>query len=677
MKKAIYILLIFLGYTAYSQSLSLFNIDATNFPNIKANFYGFDADGNQLSNLPIGYFALNENVQPRKIIDVSCPNPKPPLIISSVLVMDVSGSMSGSGLDIAKAAAKVWVDMLPNGKSECAITSFSDDNYLNQDFTVNKLQLLNGINSLNCMNGTNYNAAMLNEMAGGLIIAKNGKYKRVLLLLSDGEPNFEPKTDQIISTAIKYNVTIYCVAVRMKAPQCMKDFSEQTGGLYFENIRTREEAEECYRKILMNAQGNEPCTIEWESGISCVLGMTNVELKLIPYNLTAYSSYQPPNSSIAQLDFTPPSLKLLNALPGIPKDTFTTITARNANFNITDIKSSNSAFSITPTSFTLNSGESKNLKISFLPADSGYVFTEFDVESDICPTKYFVGGGFPGKKTKFFTLKLIQPNGGEIFTVGSDTVITWEGVSPDDQVDLEYSINNGLDWLPIKNNVNGLSYNWRIPNTPSNKCLARVWLNRNLNLECHNTEVQICGQTWMGCNLDVDTYRDGTPIPEVTDPGEWVNLTTGAWCYYNNDPANGPIYGKLYNWYAVNDPRGLAPEGWHISSEVEWGHLDRCLGSSLIVGEKLKSTGTIEDGDGLWYSPNDGATNESGFSARPGGWRYAYGAFGYLGSCGYWWTSTAYDSLNAQLRGLSYINTICGKSYTRKAYGFSVRCVKD
>jgi uncharacterized protein (TIGR02145 family) len=181
----------------------------------------------------------------------------------------------------------------------------------------------------------------------------------------------------------------------------------------------------------------------------------------------------------------------------------------------------------------------------------------------------------------------------------------------------------------------------------------------------------------MGCNLDVDTYRNGDPIPQVTDPTEWANLTTGAWCYYDNDPENGAIYGKLYNWYAVNDPRGLAPEGWHIPSNAEWTVLENCLGGSSVAGGKLKSTGTIEANDGLWYSPNTGTTNESSFSALPCGWRYDYGTFGNFGYYGYWWSSTESNATFARYLFLYYSNVNLGRYFSYKETGFSVRCVRD
>ena len=153
-----------------------------------------------------------------------------------------------------------------------------------------------------------------------------------------------------------------------------------------------------------------------------------------------------------------------------------------------------------------------------------------------------------------------------------------------------------------------------------------------------DTTVSICDQVWMKKNLDVDHYRNGDPIPQVTDPTQWANLTTGAWCYYNNDPANRTTYGKIYNWYAVNDSRGLAPVGWHIPTDAEWTELENCLGGESVAGGKMKETGTTH-----WLSPNTGATNESGFTALPGGSRsYMNGLYYEIGQSGAWWSSTEF-----------------------------------
>ena len=196
--------------------------------------------------------------------------------------------------------------------------------------------------------------------------------------------------------------------------------------------------------------------------------------------------------------------------------------------------------------------------------------------------------------------------------------------------------------------------------------------------------VTIGTQIWSNRNLDVTTYRDGTPIPQVTDPTQWANLTTGAWCYYNNDPANGPIYGKLYNWYAVagihdNDPNTpnkiLAPTGWHVPSDNEWTILTTFLGGISLAGGKMKSSGTS-----LWQSPNTGATNESGFTGLPGGNRGNSGTvFFPSGIYGVWWSTTENNDIYLSIWAYQLTNTnnITLRDFFVKRWGLSVRCIKD
>ena len=179
-------------------------------------------------------------------------------------------------------------------------------------------------------------------------------------------------------------------------------------------------------------------------------------------------------------------------------------------------------------------------------------------------------------------------------------------------------------------------------------------------------------QQWMSKNLDVAFYRNGDPIPQVTDPAAWAGLTTGAWCYYNNDPILGNKYGKLYNWFAVNDPRGLAPQGWHIPSDAEWTTLATTLGGELVAGGKMKEAGTLN-----WIAPNTGADNSSGFAGLPGGFRSNDGSFFNVGNVGYWWSATESSAPNAWSRNLTYLDGNVFRVGTIKLRGFSVRCLRD
>jgi uncharacterized protein (TIGR02145 family) len=204
--------------------------------------------------------------------------------------------------------------------------------------------------------------------------------------------------------------------------------------------------------------------------------------------------------------------------------------------------------------------------------------------------------------------------------------------------------------------------------------------------------VVIGTQIWQKNNLDVVTYRDGTPIPQVTDPTQWQNLTTGAWCYYDNLTQNGVEHGKLYNWYAVagiydnasfSNPslrKELAPAGWHIPSDSEWTTLTNYLGGVSVAGGKMKETGNL-----FWIGSNTGATNASGFSARASGFRQISSidgsvSFGNKGSYFYCWSSTPLNISAPSIaigRYLSNSNTNIYVFNRTIKEGNSVRCIKD
>ena len=198
-----------------------------------------------------------------------------------------------------------------------------------------------------------------------------------------------------------------------------------------------------------------------------------------------------------------------------------------------------------------------------------------------------------------------------------------------------------------------------------------------------NEEVTIGNQVWMTKNLNVDKFRNGDPIPHAETQEEWEKAGENqqpAWCYYDNDPANGEKYGKLYNWYAVNDPRGLAPGGWHVPSDEEWTGLTDYLGGNDVAAGKLKSTSGWVDYNG---NPANG-TNSSGFSGIPGGSRsmlsaeYGGNSFGGIGDESSWWSSS-YDDYGAYSRGLGAaveFVTPCGAD-CGKERGLYVRCVRD
>ena len=185
--------------------------------------------------------------------------------------------------------------------------------------------------------------------------------------------------------------------------------------------------------------------------------------------------------------------------------------------------------------------------------------------------------------------------------------------------------------------------------------------------------VKIGGCWWTAENLKVIHYRYGDAIPHVTENTEWANLETGAYCAYDNDESNAGIYGCLYNWYAVKDSRNLAPEGWHVPADWEWQILVDFLEGGSNAGRKLKEAGTAH-----WDSLNNRATDESGFTALPGGYRLGHdGLFSGINSLAYFWSATEYSSENAFDRNLYSGGSDIYRSFNQTQYGFSVRLIRD
>ena len=196
----------------------------------------------------------------------------------------------------------------------------------------------------------------------------------------------------------------------------------------------------------------------------------------------------------------------------------------------------------------------------------------------------------------------------------------------------------------------------------------------SLLAQSNNTfqDIKIGTQQWASANLNVSNFVNGDTIPEAKTDEEWEKAGIDkkpAWCYYDNNPENGVKYGKLFNWYAVNDPRGLSPDGYHIPTDEEWTTLINYLGGEENAGAKMKSrSGWKGDGNG---------SNSSGFTALPGGSRYNYGQFRLIENISFWWSSTELDPTVSWFRCMYSSNNDIIKHYAFKSHGLSVRCIHD
>jgi uncharacterized protein (TIGR02145 family) len=692
MKRFLAIIFFLASINLSGQSVSIFDIDTTDFPLMKAKFYAFDSEGNQVVDFQESNLKIREDGLERQIVRIFCPEPKPLEPVSVALSVDISFSMrysrfGGVPIEYGRLTAVSLIEQLAMPPSEMALQICSNYPVVLTDFTTDKSKLTSLIPKIEIAGDNDFEYHLMDSAGGILKIARRGNYKKVAIVFTDAwwdslSYDFLAECIQICRLRDIEFYGVFYSEPEGEPDGIKKSFhklARASGGEIFDGITSYKSAEELANNIQKIIQGGEPCEIEWIGGVSCNTSNLIKELEIVFEGENNIKKYKPPNGAIAEITAIPSTVKFIEPEIGVPVDTTILVTATNADFNVTKVTSSNKSFSVEPNSFFLPAGDSIELKVTYLPLDSGYTLSEFKFENNQCPGRFFASGGWPGKLPAVRTLKLIHPNGGEVFVAGSDTVITWEGVAPDERVVVEYRKDDSSPWIMVTDSAVGLSHTFRIPNIESDNFLARVTVENEFG-NCPPTGIDVCGKVWMACNLDVETYRNGDTILHCKTREEWVdaaNRGEGAWCYYDNYTKNNKIYGKLYNGYAIDDPRGLAPEGWRIPLESEIIELEKCLeidqGSKLAGWKNEWSPGQLVKSDFF---------GETFLNLPPGGWRYSDGLLSNLHYYGKWWgrVQNSYDfpqlsyfTINSKITKIEY-GRIIGNS---KGEGNSVRCIKD
>jgi formylglycine-generating enzyme len=471
----------------HAQSLTVFGIDASAYPKLRANMYAFDAGGRQITDISDNDVQILENGVPRALTLLSCPAPIPSTPISSVLTIDISGSMSGQKLIWAKAAAHAWIEGMSLGISECAITSFNQASYINQDFTTSKDQLLAAVDSLKADGGTSYVAGFLSPPCGALPVSANARSRRVVVLLSDGLSG-ATLTDAIIAEAQRLNAVIHVVVLGTQASEIVTRICAGTGGLFFDNVRSKDEAEQAYRQILYSTNGNRPCTIEWTTD-----GCTTVRplrITLSSAGLSTDARYMLAAHRFPVAVFSPSqALQFGEVPPGTRSLRDIRMTAKHGDVRILSASVGNPVFRIVdyggpPPPFLLKADQSRRLTMEFAPSDSDYVVSSIEFVGECQVSTLFLDGGWRRRRKSTAKLRVTQPNGGELFVAGSEVELSWSGVMPGDTVHLEYSSNSGADWNLISEHASGLKHVWKTPLAPSDSCLLRVtaWVHGDMVL---------------------------------------------------------------------------------------------------------------------------------------------------------------------------------------------------
>jgi WD40 repeat protein len=479
---------------ADAQSLSLFNIDVSNFPTMKAKFFAFDA-ANKQQRPNKSELTITENGQPRTITNVTCP----PDTIKSLSVCIMVDTYGYGLIKLAQAGTQRLINYLHPPNDETAIIMMNQGVQIHQDFTSDTVKAAASAATIPPAPGyVDVQKMFYYPYTGGVpFISGRTSDKKVLILVSDLHcPNLNLDTARLYQDAEMNNISVYAVLLgTTDYSGLFTRVAAKTGGKVFEVVRTESQITNIFQEI-ERSEHNIPCEITWEGGPSCIAG-TDVEF----YCQGQKSSvqYVIPYSSIAAIAAQPTMIHFSKKQPSSQNDTTLTISAQNADFIVTGIrrKFGSAAFSVVNTTFpiTLLKNTSTTITLRFTPSDSSIQYASFEIETDKCTGNFSVNGSFPGKNPMVSTLKLTHPNGGERFVVGSDTVITWEGVAPSDSVYLSYSTDNGAIWSNLTTNATGLKYIWKnIPKPISSKCLVKVKQINNGNDES-NAVLTLNGHT--------------------------------------------------------------------------------------------------------------------------------------------------------------------------------------
>lgn len=419
--------------------------------------------------------SILESGIPVELLSVTCPPGRPRGPVSSVLTIDVSGSMArgGPNIRLAKAAAEAWITALGD-TSECAITSFDHRAFLNLDFTTDKQELLETLPTLTPRGGTDYFQGLASPVAGGVTVAKQGRFRRVMIFLTDGFGLLNPS--EIVSAALNDSITVYCVSLGLSMPTTLKEVSEKTGGLWFENVTTVDEAVLAYKRIFSDVHGSGGCVAEWKTSLSCENERT-LQIGVAADTASFATHVHDRMTSRAVLSATSVEFGIRTAAD----TSFKRVVVRPI-WNAISIASITidrpGDFEFLPIKLPVAVLPGDSLVVLVRPlrfADSTYTVGRISIQTTPCPLPdVYVTTGDVRVKPRTNSLRVVHPNGGESFLAKSMVQLAYEGLPPTVPVKVEISSNGGISWVLVRQGNTGNEIQWESFNDTRDSCLLRV-----------------------------------------------------------------------------------------------------------------------------------------------------------------------------------------------------------
>lgn len=396
--------------------------------------------------------------------------------ISCVMVIDASGDMassipaSGSGhLYIARA----WQAELKRMQSECAVIASNSKNVLRTDFTESRAKLDTAITLIPRSGITSYDNMFLDTVAGAFRVAEGGRYRRAILLVTDGKGTIAD-TDQLISEARRLSVAVYIITLGKKCPIALRRVCEETGGAWFENAIDYSALESMTRSISYLSQGIQPCVVNWAVS-ACESGTTKGTLS---YGKARDSiRYSIGVDRIASFEIIQNTAEFNDIPTGTPSSRTVRVTAKNGPLKVISIENSNPLFTVSPTSFELEQDASIELQVSVTPQREVLQWARFKLITEDCHRgRFFAVLRYSARSPYSNGLTLLAPNGAFSVRPGNHVEVKWTGNTPTQTVSLQFSIDDGSTWEDIERGITGDVYIWTVPQIAITSCLVRVML---------------------------------------------------------------------------------------------------------------------------------------------------------------------------------------------------------
>ncbi len=574
-------------FVSNAQNIRITYLNTDNYPEIEAGFVATTPEGMKIYNSTVEDFTISENNYHNKIIEVINPkqNYNP---VSVVIMIDISISMQGKKLDLVREALVDFLDQIPLETSEVAIACFSDEAYVYTDFTQSKNRLISALNRLKNINGTNFDNAFLNTDQGALAIGAGARNKKVVVFITDGLGTTD--SDRIAEVANKMSASVYALNVVLSIPKDLPALTEKTHGMYFERIVTKSQFRQASSAIFKELECTDYGTIKWLSKSDCEITKP-VQLKY--RNSLLEFDFDVPSEKVGKIDANPSLVQFGAAKVGLEQMQGLRVTSYNIPVTVKSLEiDPKSPFKLADSikfPLKLKPGELLNTKIKFTAAEAGLYENKLIVKTEECPdaSVTLLAGGEE-------QIKLVFPKGGEIFSVGEDTSIIWEGVKKTQPVEITYRLKDNSSWKTI-DKASELKYLWHLPNDTSSKVQVKL---TPLKIADENLEISAITQGNDVLTEQLSYSNDGSQIITTDNNG-----FAKTW-----NVQNGKIIYSLGGYNAKKSMMSPDNKSLYLFLKDEtfvWDLADNKLtGRIMQTGKKVFGTLILSDGSQVLIPAN-------------------------------------------------------------------------